>query len=183
MTRTLLAPPRNRFTQRALSKLVALVRPADRFRGVRLIHIYALRLVYSLMFFVLGEQTWTHILSHRGTWDPSDGVAWCIWTAFATLAGLGILRPLAMLPILLLEVFYKVLWLLLVAYPLWSQGTLAGSRAESTASAFAWVLLPVAAIPWGYALTHYVYDPRRWRQLPGSLVKSDSGEERWEIER
>jgi hypothetical protein len=39
-------------------------------------------------------------------------------TAFATLAALGIIRPLKMLLILLLEIFYKVLWLVIVAYPL-----------------------------------------------------------------
>jgi hypothetical protein len=38
--------------------------------------------------------------------------------------------------LLLLEVFYKVLWLLIVAYPLWSTGTLAGSSAEGATSAF-----------------------------------------------
>ena len=125
--------------------------------GVRRIHIYLLRLVYLLMFFVLGKDTWTHVLTHRGPWDPRDAIAWCVWTAFATLAGLGILRPLKMLPILLLEVFYKVLWLVIVAYPLWSAGTLAGSPAEGTTSAFLWVILPIVAIPWGYAFRSYVY--------------------------
>ena len=52
--------------------------------------------------------------------------------------GLGIIRPLKMLPILLLEIFYKVLWLILVAYPLWSQGKLAGSPAEDITSGFLW---------------------------------------------
>jgi hypothetical protein len=80
---------------------------------------------------------------HKGTWEPDDAMAWCVWTAFATLAGLGIFRPLQMLPILLLEIFYKVLWLMLVAYPLWSAGTLASSSAASMTSAFLWVLLPI----------------------------------------
>ncbi len=128
--------------------------------GVRRINLYLLRLVYVLMFVVLGKDTWTHILTHRGIWDPTDAVAWCVWTAFATLAGLGIMRPLQMLPILLLEVFYKVLWLVIVAYPLWSTGTLAGSPAESATSAFAWVILPIVAIPWRYAFLTFVYDPR-----------------------
>ena len=139
--------------------VTALFRSADKYEGVRPINIYVLRLVYTLMFFVLGKQTWTHILTHQGVWDASDAVAWCVWTGFATLAGLGILRPLAMLPLLLLEIFYKVLWLLLVAYPLWSEGTLAGSPVEPTAAAFLWVLLPIAAMPWGYAFVRYVYDP------------------------
>jgi hypothetical protein len=65
-----------------------------------------------------------------------------------------------MLPILLLEVFYKVLWLLIVAYPLWSTGTLAGSSAEGATSAFLWVVLPIVSIPWGYAFRSYVYEPK-----------------------
>jgi hypothetical protein len=80
----------------------------DRYEGVRRINIYVLRLVYILMFFVLGRDTWTRILTHQGSWAPTNAVAWCVWTDFATLAGLGIIRPLKMLPILLLEIFYKV---------------------------------------------------------------------------
>ena len=114
------------------------------------INVYLLRLVYALMFFVLGKDTWTQILFHQGAWDPNDAIAWCVWTAFATLAGIGIIRPLQMLPILLLEIFYKILWLIIVAYPLWSKGTLWGSSAAGTTSAFLWVLLPIVAVPWGY---------------------------------
>jgi hypothetical protein len=138
--------------------LKAIFQPGAQYEGVRPIQIYLLRLVFILMFFVLGKNTWTHILTHQGSWDPTDAVAWCVWTAFATLAGLGILRPLKMLPILLLEVLYKVLWLLIVAYPLWSTGTLAGSSAEGATSAFLWVVLPIIAIPWVYAFRSYVYE-------------------------
>jgi len=101
------------------------------YEGVRRINIYLLRLVFILMFFVLGKTTWTHILTHQGQWNPADAIAWCVWTAFATLAALGIIRPLKMLPILLLEIFYKVLWLIIVAYPLWSKGTLAGHQRKA----------------------------------------------------
>src|SRR5271165_6600690 len=141
----------------------AIFQPADRYEGVRPINIYLLRLVYILMFFVLGKETWTHILTHQGPWEPSNAMAWCVWTAFATLAGLGIVRPLKMLPILLLEIFYKVMWLLLVAYPLWSQGKLAGSPAEGMTSAFLWVMLPIVAVPWGYVFATYIYKTSRSR--------------------
>jgi hypothetical protein len=133
----------------------------DRYEGVRPISIYLLRLVFILMFFVLGKDTWTHVLTHHGPWEPLNAMAWCVWTAFATLAGLGIIRPLKMLPILLLEIFYKVMWLILVAYPLWSQGKLAGSPAEDTTMVFLWVILPIVAVPWGYVFGTYVYRPRR----------------------
>jgi hypothetical protein len=133
---------------------------SDRYDGVRRINIYLLRLLYVLMFFVLGKEVWMHILAHRGAWEPADAVQWCVWAAFATLAGLGILRPVKMLPIVLLEIFYKVLWLALVAYPAWSKGTLAGSPAEETTVKFLWVILPIVAVPWGYVFTTYMYTPR-----------------------
>jgi hypothetical protein len=148
---------------------LAIFHRSDKYDGVRPINIYLLRLLYILMFFVLGKQTWTHILTHKGPWEPIDAVVWCVWAAFATLAGLGIIRPLKMLPIVLLEIFYKVLWLLVVAYPLWSQGRLAGSTAEGITSAFLWVILPIVAMPWGYAFVSYIYNPRhqpRHRLLP-----------------
>jgi hypothetical protein len=132
-----------------------------RYEGVPRINIYLLRLLYILMFFVLGKETWAHILTHQGAWDPTEAVAWCVWTAFATLAGIGIFRPVKMLPIVLLEIFYKVLWLILVAYPLWVKGTLAGSAAEGITSQFLWVLLPIVAVPWGYAFRSYIYTPKK----------------------
>jgi hypothetical protein len=140
---------------------MAIFQRDDRFEGVRRINIYLLRLVFILMFFVLGRDTWTHIFAHQGTWEPGNAMVWCVWTAFATLAGLGIFRPLKMLPILLLEIFYKVLWLILVAYPLWSAGTLAGSSAEGTTSAFLWVILPIVAVPWVYVIENYIYKPKK----------------------
>jgi hypothetical protein len=141
--------------------LKAIFQPGAQYEGVRPINIYLLRLVFILMFFVLGKDTWSHILTHRGSWDPDDAVVWCVWTAFATLAGLGILRPLKMLPILLLEIFYKVMWLIVVAYPLWVTGTLAGSSAEGITTAFLWVILPIIAVPWGYVFVNYMYKRAR----------------------
>lgn len=140
--------------------LKAIFQRDSRHEGVRRINIYLLRLLYCLMFFWLGKITWTRILTHQGPWDPTEAVVWCVWTAFATLAGLGILRPVKMLPIVLLEIFYKVQWLILVAYPLWSKGTLAGSPAEDTTSAFLWVILPIVATPWGYVFANYFYKPK-----------------------
>jgi hypothetical protein len=139
----------------------ALFQRNERHEGVPNINIYLLRLLYILMFFVLGRVTWTHVLTHQGPWEPINAVAWSVWTAFATLAGIGIIRPVKMLPIVLLEIFYKVQWLILVAYPLWSKGALAGSAAEEMTSQFLWVILPIVAVPWGYVFANYFYKPRK----------------------
>src|SRR6266480_3167240 len=134
-----------------------------RYEGVRRINIYLLRLLDILMFFVLGKDTWTHILIHQGPWDPTNAVAWCVWTAFATLAGIGIIRPVKMLPIVLLEIFYKVLWLILVAYPRWAKGALWGS--EAIALPFLWVPLPIVAVPWGHVFVTYLYKPKKYNMF------------------
>jgi len=134
---------------------------SDRYEQVRSIHIYLLRLVYFLMFFVLGKDVWTKIFTHLGPWESVNAMVWCVWAAFAAMAGLGLFHPLKMLPILLLEIFYKVLWLFIVAYPLWTADKLTGSPAEDMTSAFLWVLLPVCVIPWGYVFSSYFTRPRR----------------------
>jgi hypothetical protein len=114
-----------------------------------------MRLLYVLMFFVLGKDCWTQLLTHKGAWEPYEGIAWCVWTGFSVVAGLGIFHPVKMIPVLLLEVFYKVLWLGLVAYPLWSRGALWGTATGDIAGAILWVPLPIVAIPWGYVVRTY----------------------------
>jgi hypothetical protein len=127
----------------------------ERYDGVRKINIYLMRFLYTLMLLFLGKDSWSYILTHQDAWDPNEAMAWCVWTAFATLAGLGLIHPVKMIPILLLEIFYKVLWLILVAYPLWKAGKLAGSSAEGMTYAFLPVIIAIAAVPWDYVFRNY----------------------------
>jgi hypothetical protein len=62
-------------------RLKAIFQRDDQYEGVRRINIYLLRLVFILMFFVLGKDTWTRILTHQGLWEPGDAVVWCVWAA------------------------------------------------------------------------------------------------------
>jgi hypothetical protein len=134
-----------------------------RYEGVRPINIYLLRLVYGLMAVFLAKDVWTYILGHVETWEPKEAMVWCVWAAFASLAVLGLLHPLKMVPLLLLEIFYKGLWLLLVAYPLWKAGKLAGSPAEGMTDVFLPVIVVVAIVPWGYVVRTYLTLPGRVR--------------------
>lgn len=122
-------------------------------------NIHLLRLLYALMLVFLGMDAWSHILTFRGSWDPEEAAAWFIWATFALLSGIGILHPLRMLPLVLLEICYKVLWLMMVAYPLWSNNQLIGSPAEQMTYAFLWVILPIIAMPWRYFLQNYILKP------------------------
>jgi len=48
---------------------------STKYENVRPIHIYLLRLLYILMFFVLGKDTWTQILTHKG--PGTRPMPWC----------------------------------------------------------------------------------------------------------
>ena len=108
------------------------------------------------MFVFVATDSWKVILTHQGPWDPTRAVAWCTWAAYSTLALLGVFHTLRMLPIMLFMIFYKGLWLIVVAYPLWSAGTLKGSPAEGMAYMFTGIIIPILFVPWKYVFKKYI---------------------------
>lgn len=66
--------------------------------------------------------------------------------------GFGLRYPLQMLPLLLLQLFYKLIWLSAIALPLWSAGRSTGM----TKSFVIPVVVDLIVIPWGYVLANYV---------------------------
>ncbi len=109
----------------------------------------------------IATDSWKSIIDHEGPWDRYRAVALCVWAAYSTLSVLGLIHPLKMLPIMIFMIFYKSLWLIVVAYPLWRAGALAGSPAEQMARVFVWVPLPILAVPWMYVFRNYVLWSRR----------------------
>lgn len=131
-----------------------------RYEGVRPIQAWGLRLFYALMLVLVAPQAWHTLLTHDGAWDPTRAVAWCVWAAYPTLSLLGVFKPLKMLPLMLFMLFYKALWLAVVAAPLWKAGQLAGTPAGEMAQVFEWVWVPALVVPWGYVARNYVPWPR-----------------------
>jgi hypothetical protein len=126
------------------------------YEGVRRINIYLLRLIYFLMLVFVGSDAWRAIITHQGPWDHVRAVAFCVWASYSTLSVLGLIHPLKWLPIMIFMIFYKALWLIVVAYPLWRANALAGSPAEEMAHVFMWIPLPIIAVPWKYVFQNYV---------------------------
>lgn len=52
--------------------------------------------------------------------------------------------------------FYKGLWLLFVAYPLWENGKLSGSEAEGWVPIFILIIIPIVFTPWKYVFNTFV---------------------------
>jgi len=128
----------------------------NRHEGVPAFNIWLLRLLFLLMATLLALDVWSAILRHAGPWDPVKAAAFCMWASYSLLSVIGVFRPLKLLPIVLFEILYKLLWLGIVAYPLWAAGTLAASPAYGMAKMFAWVVFPIVAMPWKYAFDLYV---------------------------
>ena len=142
---------------RTVSSITAVFTPDhERYHGVRPINIYLLRLLFVLVILFVGSDSWLGLFRHQGGWDPVRAAAVCMWAAFSALAILALIDPLRWLPIVAFEIFYKVVWLVVVAYPLWSRNQLAGSPAAEMTFVFSWVLLPIVAMPWGYFFKTYV---------------------------
>lgn len=135
-------------------------RDYERYDGVPGINIYLLRLLFTLMFLFLTYDSWKVILTHEGPWDNTRAAAWCMWGSYSFISFIGILRPLKMLPIVLFEIIYKIVWLLIVAYPLWVNNELTGSPAEGMTNVFVWVVFPIVAMPWRYFFRTYILGKR-----------------------
>lgn len=122
--------------------------------------LYLMRLLYLLNFVGLGLSVWPAILKHQGLGDPLQAVAVCFWAALSALMGLGLRYPLKMLPLSLLQILYKAIWLTAVALPLRS----AGQSSNLTKPFVIGVILDLIVIPWPYVLANYVKKRgERWR--------------------
>ena len=122
--------------------------------------LYLMRLLYLLNFVMLGLSVWPEIINHAGAWDPVKGVAFSFWAALSVLSGLGLRYPLKMLPLLLLQLLYKSIWVIAIALPLWS----AFRSVELTRIMAMGAVVDLIVIPWPYVIANYVKKPGdRWR--------------------
>lgn len=93
--------------------------------------------------------------------DPIPGVAFSFWAGLACLSALGIRYPLAMLPLLFMQLFYKTFWLLAVYLPLRA----AGRSSDLPQGFLVGIALDILVIPWPYVFARYIEKPGdKWRR-------------------
>jgi hypothetical protein len=91
------------------------------------------------------------------------GVVVCLLTAMSLFAFLGLRYPVRMLPILLFEVTWKLIWLAAVAVPQLVSNDLNADGHDILFSCY-FVVVIIAVIPWRYAWSRYVRTPGdAWR--------------------
>ena len=121
--------------------------------------LHVMRAFYLLLFLERGYRLVVQIMSGKPL-GPFDGVAYAFWGALALLCLLGLRYPLKMVPVLLIFLIYKLLWLAMVALPLWSAGTpMDAVMGQFTIAMAAGVVIDLLVIPWGYVVANYVRAP------------------------
>jgi hypothetical protein len=119
------------------------------------IRLWVMRAMYLVMAAGITLTVWPLIIRHTSAVPRMTGVAWALLGTIGLLSLLGLRYPLQMLPLLLVELTWKAIWLLAFALPRWLDGTLdQGMRASVMETSLGVVLL--AVIPWHYVWTHYV---------------------------
>jgi hypothetical protein len=125
--------------------------------------LHLMRAGYLFMGVGLALVKWPH-LSGAADLPLYEGVTLCLLTAMSVLALLGLRHPVKMLPVLLFESAWKLLWLALVALPKTISGDLDRATAQ-TLTTCSLVVVILAVVPWRYAWRHYLAAPGDpWRR-------------------
>lgn len=142
---------------------------------ISLLRLYVMRAFYLVIILAVGSMSLPTLIEPDVPLTPMRGVALSFWGALALLAIVGLRHPLRMVPLLFVQMVYKLLWLLAVALPLWRAGApFDADTAEFTRAMAIGVVLDVIVIPWGYVFASYVRTPGdRWTaRRPGAQSAS-----------
>ena len=137
---------------------------------VSLLRLNLLRLGYLVIGVGLAVTKWPLLVNHDGLWPLFEGVETCMLVALSLLWFLGLRYPIKMLPVLFFEIGWKVIWFAVIALPLLNSDGL-DAATLSVVYACAWVIIPIAVIPWRYVVAHYVLERGdAWRSRSARLV-------------
>ena len=122
-----------------------------------------MRVGYAFMGVGLVIVRWPLLFRDAPSLPLMEGVVTCLLTALSMLAFLGLRYPAQLLPILLFEVTWKVLWIGVIGLPhLVADDMTAATRDVLFSCSF--VVIIIAVIPWRYAWRRYAGTPGdAWR--------------------
>lgn len=130
---------------------------------VGLVRLYLLRALYLLIAVGLGSEQWPIVVERAADLPLMSGVAHSLFGALSALCLLGLRYPLQMLPLLLFELLWKVIWLTAVALRLWLEQRLSADLMGTVWACLMVVIVP-PILPWGFIVANYVNKRGdRWR--------------------
>ncbi len=130
---------------------------------VSTLRLNLLRAMYAFIAIGLCLTIWPQIVSPPFTADAKSVIR-ALLGALAVLAAVGIRYPLKMLPLLLFELLWKLIWVAASALPMWLGPGLDEYASETLFACLMGIVLVPLVIPWGYVCAHYIKAPAEpWR--------------------
>jgi hypothetical protein len=131
--------------------------------ALRTYRLNIMRAGYLFMAVGLAATRWPVILQDAASLPVFEGVVTALLTAMSLLAILGLRYPIQLLPVLLFESLWKLIWLGAVAIPQLAAGNLDADTGRVLFSVS--LVVPIlAVIPWDYVWKRYVRAPHDpWR--------------------
>ncbi len=123
--------------------------------GLSTLRLWVMRVPYALTGLLFSFTAWSTLIEYWGKFEPMEGITYAFWGALSLLALLGIRFPIRMLPLLLLQFAYKMIWLAAVGYPLMARGELDQGGSELMTANLIGVVIDTIAIPWLYTFRKY----------------------------
>jgi hypothetical protein len=122
-----------------------------------------MRVGYAVMGVGLAVVKWPLVIGYDRSTPLYEGVVAVLLTAMSLLAFLGLRYPVRLLPILLFESLWKLIWLSVVALPAVAAGDVDQAMSETIFSC-SLVVIIVAVVPWRHVWQRYVVAKGdRWR--------------------
>jgi hypothetical protein len=135
----------------------------ERLRSMRddeltLFRVSLLRIAFFLNLVFLGMNFVTGYRNHSGPWESGTTVAYSLWGTLAVLSAFGLRQPTRMVPVLLVQFTYKLIWVALFYLP--------GNAPAASGLApvmFAGLVGDLVIIPWPHVLRTVILAPsERW---------------------
>jgi hypothetical protein len=131
---------------------------------------HLLRAMYLLIAVGLGLSMWPGIISPASVVANSNTVVKALLGALGLLCLLGLRYPLQMLPLLIFELVWKVIWIVAFALPAWLGPGLDAYASETLLACAMGVILTPLVLPWGYIVRQYIQAPATPWSRPGTVA-------------
>lgn len=126
--------------------------------------LHLLRATYLLISMGLALTFGPELLHPEPGWAQRQGAAAALLAGVGCLCALGVRYPVQLLPILMFELVWKLIWLVAIGAPLWRAGHATPALASNAIECAVGVALVVMVLPWGHVWQRFAVQPaERWR--------------------
>ncbi|AUH50454.1 hypothetical protein CXB49_06345 [Chromobacterium sp. ATCC 53434] len=115
-----------------------------------LTRLYLLRAMYLFIAVGLGINFWPGLIYPPPTASGPGTVVQALLGTLALLAALGVRYPVRLLPLLIFELIWKLVWVIAYGWPAWRAGHMDAYASGTLFACMIGIVLVPLALPWRY---------------------------------